>query len=936
MELSINHFSYDTEKIPKHENPSRSKIDLLKMGAVYFGIELLFSLEIALTVPILLESNVSKNIYSYVYFLSPVFGFIFQPILGAMSDRCQSPYGRRRPFIFALAIASYIGISLILKGGDLGLWFGDGYSKIPTYRIALTAIGVTILDFSADTCDSPLRAYLLDSCNSRDQHMALNLHAFLGGVGGALGYILSAVDWKNSYLSFLGDESQILFILTSIIFISCLYMTLTAAKEERYLGESNHDSVEVLKEVDNRKDGSFLKTLFKSFLNMPKELKRLFVCQTIGWLAFYSTTLFFTDYIAQNIYNGDPTANRDTSEYMMYEYGIKMGSWCLLTYSISSAVSAMVVENFLLERYSPRTLFLFTYFFYIFCCVTIYNLDNIISILPFCSCFGIMLTTLTTIPYQLLYEFHNDKAFVSNINNKLGTKRGFGIDCAILGSCHFLSQTIVSSFMSFLTSSYGNEVILLQMDSNKAKIEESNNKRLESLREKLNEYKNKKSLVRSSLNDLDSGVQKPKKIVFDDSDSDNEKKQPEMPKPKIVRKEPETKKKFKLINSGSDSESDSSDIAKENEEAFKMFESKINLDEKKANQLIYLKSKYSNDDSRFKIDDRFIEDEDSDKTKDSDSKKITKKQLKTENLNSLKILEEITGKQIIRPKSLQDKEDDLKRAKKNRLQTDNEINRNKMVRYDPTKDTHKVFELKKSDSEDEESSSDESIEINHKEETDSDEDKQSEQEIEENNEEEKKIEEPKDDEKFFKIEPNLKELFASNDVFKFKFTDDNEDFDNEDDETELQEEYSFKNDRKKNNFMKELGFDRFQKSNYSSSETESEEEGEEEEDRKQVEIRPKHTTNSLESNINENKSFLPNFEQDSHLKDALSYFCRPKDIDLENLRKDWLTTRETLVKECKKKHKKMVRIKRTKENENLLPWMKKSNSDSFQNKRRKK
>lgn len=95
------------------------------MGAIYFGIELVFSLEIALTVPILLESNVSKNIYSYVYFLSPVFGFIFQPILGAWSDRCQSSFGRRRPFILALALASYIGISLILKGRNIGLFFGD-------------------------------------------------------------------------------------------------------------------------------------------------------------------------------------------------------------------------------------------------------------------------------------------------------------------------------------------------------------------------------------------------------------------------------------------------------------------------------------------------------------------------------------------------------------------------------------------------------------------------------------------------------------------------------------------------------------------------------------------------------------------------------------------------------------------------------------------
>lgn len=114
----------------KDEKPSRTKLELLKMGAVYFGIELLFSLEIALTVPILLESNVSHNIYSYVYFLSPIFGFVFQPILGAWSDRCQSSYGRRRPFIFALGLASYVGISLILKGRHFGIWLGDDYSNV--------------------------------------------------------------------------------------------------------------------------------------------------------------------------------------------------------------------------------------------------------------------------------------------------------------------------------------------------------------------------------------------------------------------------------------------------------------------------------------------------------------------------------------------------------------------------------------------------------------------------------------------------------------------------------------------------------------------------------------------------------------------------------------------------------------------------------------
>jgi hypothetical protein len=43
---------------------------------------------------------------------------------------------------------------------------------------------------------------------------------------------------------------------------------------------------------------------------------------------------------------------------------------------------------------------------------------------------------------------------------------------------------------------------LLNFKKNANKLEDSNAKRLESLREKANEFKNKKSIIRSSLNEL--------------------------------------------------------------------------------------------------------------------------------------------------------------------------------------------------------------------------------------------------------------------------------------------------------------------------------------------------------------------------------------------------------------------------------------------------
>lgn len=121
-----------------------------------------------------------------------------------------------------------------------------------------------------------------------------------------------------------------------------------------------------------------------------------------------------------------------------------------------------MIENFLIEKYSTKFLFSFNFLFYTICCLAIYHLQSFYCILPFVTSFGIMLTTLTTLPYNLISEFHQDPTYGYQSGGvKMGRRRGIGVDCSLLCSCHFLSQVLVSTFMSYLTSHFGNKVILL-------------------------------------------------------------------------------------------------------------------------------------------------------------------------------------------------------------------------------------------------------------------------------------------------------------------------------------------------------------------------------------------------------------------------------------------------------------------------------------------
>jgi solute carrier family 45, member 1/2/4 len=112
-----------------------------------------------------------------------------------------------------------------------------------------------------------------------------------------------------------------------------------------------------------------------------------------------------------------------------------------------------------MEKLKTRTLYFFSYLIYAICSGLIYFQTNFYIILPLCSTMGIILTAITTIPYQMLAEFHQDKKF--RAQGAEGTKRGLGVDCSLLSSIYFLAQSIVAAFMSLITTSLGNYVIVL-------------------------------------------------------------------------------------------------------------------------------------------------------------------------------------------------------------------------------------------------------------------------------------------------------------------------------------------------------------------------------------------------------------------------------------------------------------------------------------------
>ncbi|XP_058648493.1 proton-associated sugar transporter A [Onychostoma macrolepis] len=211
--------------------PRRTFPELLFNGCILFGIEFSYAMETAYVTPVLLQMGLPDQFYSLVWFISPILGFLLQPILGAWSDRCTSRFGRRRPFIFALAIGALLGLTLVLNGRDIGSAVADT-TLDHKWGIVLTVCGVVLMDFSADSADNPSHAYMMDVCSPEDQDRGLNIHALLAGLGGGFGYIVGGINWdKTEFGRSMGGQLRVIYLFTSITLAATTAMTLTSIPE---------------------------------------------------------------------------------------------------------------------------------------------------------------------------------------------------------------------------------------------------------------------------------------------------------------------------------------------------------------------------------------------------------------------------------------------------------------------------------------------------------------------------------------------------------------------------------------------------------------------------------------------------------------------------------------------------------------------------------
>ena len=87
-------------------------------------------------------------------------------------------------------------------------------------------------------------------------------------------------------------------------------------------------------------------TPVRSLSNVPFVLRRLALANFCSWTAIMGFNIFFTDFVGQAVYGGDPGAPEGSDLRNLYDHGVRIGSFGLLLHCVNSAVYAGVVERF--------------------------------------------------------------------------------------------------------------------------------------------------------------------------------------------------------------------------------------------------------------------------------------------------------------------------------------------------------------------------------------------------------------------------------------------------------------------------------------------------------------------------------------------------------------------------------------------------------------
>lgn len=267
--------------------PTMSFWQVWNMCFGFFGIQYGFGLQQANLSPIFTYHGASYDQLPLLWLAGPVTGLLIQPLVGAVSDRTWTRFGRRKPYFMWGALIGSVAVLFMPYVPELWMVVGLFW----------------ILDAGMNTAMEPYRAMVGDMVNRPQRPFAFALQTFMISGGQVLASLMPVIMIAFG-VSAVTDGTQIPDIVKYSFVIGVVVILITATWSFYTTTEYPPENLAQF-EADNK--GKVLKSilpdLWSALKDMPQSLRQLWWVKLATWFGLPLMWQYLSLSIAFHVYN---------------------------------------------------------------------------------------------------------------------------------------------------------------------------------------------------------------------------------------------------------------------------------------------------------------------------------------------------------------------------------------------------------------------------------------------------------------------------------------------------------------------------------------------------------------------------------------------------------------------------------------------------------
>ncbi|MBP5409958.1 MAG: SLC45 family MFS transporter [Prevotella sp.] len=287
------------------QKPNLPFWSLWNLSFGFFGVQIAYALQSANISRIFATLGADPHNLSYFWILPPLMGILVQPIVGSLSDKTWTRFGRRIPYLFIGATVAVLVMCLLPNAGSLGLTVSAA--------MMFGLIALMFLDTSINMAMQPFKMLVGDMVNEEQKTKAYSIQSFLCNAGSVAGYlfpfIFTFIGISNVAEKGVIPDSVIWsFYIGAAILILCVIYTTSKVKEwnpqeyAEYNGSNRSDE-----NNGSNKKGDWFTLLRKA----PATFWKVGLVQFFCWAAFLYMWNYSTGAIAETVWNSTDPASED-------------------------------------------------------------------------------------------------------------------------------------------------------------------------------------------------------------------------------------------------------------------------------------------------------------------------------------------------------------------------------------------------------------------------------------------------------------------------------------------------------------------------------------------------------------------------------------------------------------------------------------------------